>query len=355
MQGLRGVGATLVLLNHFGLQFAEQFPIGRLFQQVFSGLSHLSLGSSMFIVISAYYSYRAFQRDPDLPVRQFLRRRARSILPLYWFVLAVYVVVALLAENRTKIPEGVGPAFVCIVANVFLMAPLLRWPPIITVSWTLTYIVMGYLMVPLFAQALCRLQLNRVSRMLVIIGVAVASRMLTPLLPLFLAYNDLLATGVLLYELQGSARFRKLLVQIGEAGTVAAFTLFAMIRGTAIMDVQFPAIVARMLFCTGIGTFCASRYTKAGLVNQLLASEPLQQLGRVSYSMYLSHGLSLQVVKWFVAWCDYSQWLFWILLLCSFIASVFLAALLDRLWRPAKRFFEDFRIHPRMPTVSAGR
>jgi peptidoglycan/LPS O-acetylase OafA/YrhL len=356
MQGLRGVGATLVLLNHFGLLFADRFAIGESIQQVFLGLSRLSLGSSTFIVISAYYSYRAFHRDPQLRMKDFLKRRARAILPLYWFILTVYVVMALILENRAKVPQELGEAFAVIIVNALLIAPLLNWLPIITVSWTLTYIALGYLSISLLALALRNLRTHGLIRILMILGFGVTSRLTMPLdQPLF-AHNDLLATGVLLYELQQNERFRRGVARIGESATVAAFALFEALRGGWAPDIQLATYLSRAAFCTGIGAFCASRYTNVGLLNHFLESTPLQHLGRMSYSMYLSHGLPLYGVKCFISSgrCADAEWLFWCLLLGSFVTSVCLAALLERLWRAVKRLSEDLKVEPHVSAHAGG-
>ena len=99
----------------------------------------------------------------------------------------------------------------------------------------------------------------------------------------------LLIAGILAYELRGTDFCRRLIDYLGEAGA-SALLLLALFA----VPMYLPGAPARAALSTlGVLVFFLSRFRREGRLNALLASAPFRWLGRVSYSYYLSHGISL--------------------------------------------------------------
>ncbi len=133
IQGLRGVAALLVVLVHSSalLEMATGQPfLGRLFY--FGGV-----GVDFFFVLSGFIIYYVNHRDIGRPekARSFLLKRFFRIYPLYWVVLLPRLLRPWESHNLGDIG---------IVLSSLALFPY-PTPPIVNVSWTLTYEVFFYL------------------------------------------------------------------------------------------------------------------------------------------------------------------------------------------------------------------
>lgn len=156
VDALRGLAILIVIIGHAGLQADAMRAIGGMPPS--GSLFHFALGTDLLLVIAGMFAVRT---EADIARR--LYRRATRILPLYWLMTLLTVVLAW--------PHG--------IPLERLMASLLFVPvmngdgsffPIVEPGWTMLYLVPFYLI----AVAAMRRDADRAAIMLAAgIGVAV--------------------------------------------------------------------------------------------------------------------------------------------------------------------------------------
>ena len=267
IQGLRGIAATLVFLNHFGYVFYNSLdPYSRGF---FSSLSFLALGSSTFVLIAAYFTYARFASGLDLSFAGYLKRRLYRILPLYWAILSAYILFALLAGIHTKVPLEAYQAARVVLANFTLISPLAGVPQIIISTWTLTFIVLAYVAVPLFIALERALASWSWSRLALPLGVAAVS-LYAGNFTRYAIFGTIVAGGVLLYNARQTAGFPRFLLSITDLGPTAALICAAVLLRLMSLYSATSAwaragrIPAQILFVAAIALFVAARLKKGG-------------------------------------------------------------------------------------------
>lgn len=302
IQGLRGVATTLVFLNHFGFVFAAS--LGKWPAAFFGTLSFLSLGSSTFVLIAAYYTYARFTAGSDASMGAYLKRRLYRILPLYWSVLAGYVLFAVAAGIESKVPMDPRHAAGALLSNFTLTAPLLGLPQIIVSTWTLTFIVLVYVLVPALVGIERALPPRRWIGIVPIVFAAVSIYVAAS--TRYAAFGAIMAAGVLLYQAYQAEPFQRVLSWVGDVGATAALVCFAaLFRITAVYEptsewARYTRVPAHVLFVVAIAVFVAARLQGHGIVNRMLLTRFWQWVGRMSYSHYLAHGIALYCCKWVI-------------------------------------------------------
>ncbi len=148
IQILRAIAALAIALLH---AFHDAEALARTLGISFAMRDRwpLEAGVDLFFVISGFVMVYA-SRDmfgSTASVLPFMRRRAARIIPIYWAVTIVYIVIALGGlgpVNRTK-PDGWE------IAASFLFIPWLSGPgpltqPVYTLGWTLNYEMFFYVL-----------------------------------------------------------------------------------------------------------------------------------------------------------------------------------------------------------------
>jgi peptidoglycan/LPS O-acetylase OafA/YrhL len=304
----------MVVLTHVGFQTGEV-------QRGAHGavLARLDLGVALFFVLSGFLLYRpwvaaAAAGRPGPQVRSYLRRRAVRILPAYWLVLAV---VLLLPARSTLTVSGAASNIG--LAQVY-SGDLL---PDFTQTWSLCTEVAFYVALPLVAGTLARHRRKR-SAWVVLLTVAVATWVWTGLaagdvLPARAAqwlpgHADWFIAGLLLATLADDAHRRPegragrlwrdfsgapgALLALAAAVTVLATTPLAGPRtlavttsGAAVAKEVLYAAVATLLV---LAALVAGSHTRTA---RLLGSLPARWCGRVSYGVFLWHLLVLDAAR----------------------------------------------------------
>lgn len=156
---LRGYAALVVVVYHVGFNLAYQAGNLDFGSQFGAGYGWLYRGAEMalhvFFVLSSYLIGRgfvhAFLQARDLPdARRYLRNRALRVLPAYWAVFAVVIVV--------RGADGVSAGG---VVSRFLFGGLVDnsgLSPTMGQTWSLGVEVAFYLLVPVVAYAAMRLR-----------------------------------------------------------------------------------------------------------------------------------------------------------------------------------------------------
>ncbi len=276
IQYLRGIAALFVVLYHIAFK-DQQYSLGRFDFEI--GM----MGVDIFFVISGFVMYYvSIQKSNTLrSVYEFLKHRALRILPLYWIVTTVALVIYLVSpENVNRFTGSTD-----ILSSYTLFPSFTRY--LIPVGWTLSYEFYFYL---LFCVALLfsRYRAAVISALLLVPAMIGLYHSFPPIevLPAFLTNSFLLEFfyGILVAVLFLNPPKQK------RALGVVAFILFVILIGLYFLgyqssirgvDVGLPA----MMFVISFVMF-----------EEFFGGYPIKwlgYLGEISYSLYLVHLLAL--------------------------------------------------------------
>ncbi|WP_188078939.1 acyltransferase family protein [Actinotalea subterranea] len=145
LDGLRAVAAVGVLAYHV------HFLVGPSTGPVAALAGVGWIGVDLFFAISGFILFLPFARahrdGRPVPLRRFFVRRARRILPAYWFNL--FVLVTLTVPGILATPSG----WATVLADATFTADYLGRPSINSVYWSLYCEVAFYVALPLVARA----------------------------------------------------------------------------------------------------------------------------------------------------------------------------------------------------------
>ncbi len=135
IQYLRGIAALFVVLYHIAFK-DQQYSLGNF------GFEIGEMGVDIFFVISGFVMYYVSIRKSNTlrSVYEFLKRRALRILPLYWIVTTVALVIYLVSpENVNRFTGSTD------ILNSYTLFPsFTRY--LIPVGWSLSYELYFYLL-----------------------------------------------------------------------------------------------------------------------------------------------------------------------------------------------------------------
>jgi peptidoglycan/LPS O-acetylase OafA/YrhL len=300
LDGLRGLAALYVVVNHVFLRAFPGYPVdrapfwagwfiyGRFAVVVFIVLSGFSLALS-----PARHGWRLDG------VRAFARRRARRILPAYWAALAFSLAVAWLIVAP---PGQAAPGAKSVFVNGLLVQNLVGAPSPNRSFWSMAVEAQLYVAFPLLL-----LIARRRGAILMVAAVTLLVAAVGILGPHVLGLGTfviqsppdmaaLFAVGVLGAGIVG-ARGARSSWPWGRLALAAAAPVLVTIwwRGSVWtldhllwVDLALGPAVACLLI--GLATGRAAR------LQRLLDAQPLRKLGLSSYSLYLTHGPIVVVV-----------------------------------------------------------
>jgi len=330
IEGLRAVGALLVLLTHVSLNsFGNRGGWGR-------WLARMDVGVPIFFVISGFLLYRPFARallrGTDRPgARRYLRHRLLRIVPLYWVVVAV----SFLFAPATGLAEGAATHPQLWTMFRFATFTQVYWKDSLAgpfpQAWTLAVEMSFYLFLPVLAWLLSRRppadRGGRLRRQALALGAMVVVAQIFRLAVVALAkpydtgqsftqqgawlpnHLDVFALGmglaVLAVELEDggpgarlAGRFQAALSRPGGAGaswalSFGCFAISAVALGLSTTALTYGrgqefsrhwAYAGTAFFLVLPAIFGPHR---KGLARRFLASRPMQFAGRISYGIYL--------------------------------------------------------------------
>ncbi len=310
LDGIRGVAVALVLLYHFFI-FRRIYPthdplwlspIARLFDL---GSSMGWVGVQLFFVLSGFLITGILDdaRGRTGYFRVFYSRRALRILPLYYAVLIVYLVVF----PRLALPAWANTQYVTVhqgwywlFATNSLFASAAGWPRLTAHFWTLAIEEQFYLVWPMLVWWLSRRNTMRLCQFILCGGFALRFILLkdgvTPQTLYLLTPTELdgLVVGAFLALALRENDYTTWVLKYGRLVTGAAAVV---IGAVFLMDhgLSFRDPVVSLLGFTGLAvlfgaiTWAAARdlsvaHSRFGFSNPMLTF-----LGRYSYAIYLLH------------------------------------------------------------------
>lgn len=289
MEGLRGVAVSLVFLVHYSTLVQPWLTSQGGVALTLDALHRIgNAGVDLFFVLSGNLIYGHLIAKPQ-PFRIYIARRAQRIYPAFLAVFSAYVVLSFLYPSAGKLPDGAIATVVYLVQNLMLLPGLLPIRPLITVAWSLSYEMFYYLVMPGVIAVFAlrsrapgwRIALFAVSTLVALVAFGMVGGPVR--LTMFLA-------GVLVYETlpRGYA-----------PSSSVAWIALALCLAAMLLPMPGPAgqsLRTAILFA-GFFVLCRCCF---GQPRQSVARTfrwtPLRWLGNMSYSYYLTHGLTLKML-----------------------------------------------------------
>jgi peptidoglycan/LPS O-acetylase OafA/YrhL len=300
---LRAAAALLVFLFHYN-GFASPLTAGPSWMEGFEWVAARlgSLGTNLLLLLSGYFIANSMGSGRFSYFRFVVLRLMRIYLP-YLLVLFLTVGFALILPQYSRLYWN-KISWDYILSQLLLLPGLFPERPILTVSWTLSYIVTGYLLLPLLFVVSGKLKCTR-ERQVALWSVAVAVSFAMGAAGMFSTRFTYIPMGCLLYLLQAGLQKGKqgayLLRSILAVGALA-LTVRVLLDGNP-DAIGSPALYRGAFNASGLLT--VSSAIAASLILQrrydLLHILPwlshVASFGRAGYSFYLLHGA---VIKLFV-------------------------------------------------------
>lgn len=322
MEGTRGLAVLLVFMVHFTTMMGPWIESGSRLAPLAVFLHEIGkTGVDLFFILSGYLIYGSLiARQQDFA--PYFKRRIRRIYPVYSAVFLLYVVMSFVLASESRIPAGLTPAALYLLGNFLLLPGILGEVPMIAVSWTLSYEMLFYLVIPLLITGL-KLRTRTVG-----FRVAFFAGVIAFIVTYSLMFGEhirmiMFVAGIYLWELlQRPASFRPA-PWLGIAGLLVGLAASVLpFEGHGSEQAKIG-----ILFC-GYFLFCYSCYaTPQGTLARTFSWTPLRWLGNMSYSFYLLHGVSTKATIMVLAMLlppagNRSDWIFWAMLPLCLLASL---------------------------------
>jgi peptidoglycan/LPS O-acetylase OafA/YrhL len=305
LDGLRGLAVLLVFFVHLHPLFSGFLKQNSFLFSFSNSLASIgNAGVDLFFLVSGYLIYGVVLKHAHT-YRSFLWRRIHRIYPTFIVVFLLYLILSFIFPSESKLSGSTAEKVEYIAANFFLLPGVFPIKPIITVAWSLSYEFFFYLAIPLIVH-MARFRKMSSGHKAVVFAVwwvvgTIGLRFLG------LQRLQMFAVGILIYELGQLKAFTKGLSAVGEYvaalafifGLICAYFLFVPTSELITMRdsaryLAFPLMSASFFL---FGTY-ALLYS--GFLRTLLNWIPLRFLGRVSYSYYLIHGLTLKTLAFII-------------------------------------------------------
>jgi peptidoglycan/LPS O-acetylase OafA/YrhL len=289
LDALRGVAILAVMLLHFCER--GRFSGDELVHRwVWPVLRHGYLGVQLFFVLSGYCIVAAVygMRGKDKPLRQFVIRRARRILPPYWWsiLLVVLLAVGTMLFARKAWQEIFPLTSGDWLANALLLQGPLQTPDLNLVYWSLSIEIQFYVLM-----SFCLLSFRWTELYLIFVSIASARLLALQVAPSgsVLAYWPEFACGIAaFYWITGEHRWRGTPWCLAGSAALAAGVVWYRTDG-AIMESWHFALPVKLLFCLIAMVVLLGSYRFDSSLSHRALTRIFAWFGAISYSLYLIH------------------------------------------------------------------
>jgi exopolysaccharide production protein ExoZ len=297
---LRAIAATMVVFVHMDIQLAR-LHYGTL------GSAWLASGVDIFFVISGFIMWTSVERRSAMSAATFIKHRLIRIVPLYWAVTTFVVIIVLLApevvHSTVLQPSHVLASYLFVPARHPVLGVF--WPLVIP-GWSLNYEMLFYFV---FAAAMMMGGTSRMVRMMLIAGGLVGILAIAYLTKGRVDVMNFYAQPVLLEFIVGiilGAIWRLGMVPISPLWLVAVAAGFLTLSPLSPLGGVVAPLVGASLIVAG------------AVFLPPIAHNPLSALGDASYSLYLTHVITLSAFG--LLWAQFLQPLGWQLFVISAVA-----------------------------------
>lgn len=337
VEGSRGVAMSLVFLAHALELLCQKAPRGSLDSRVIEWVYPLgNLASVFFVILTGCFMYRSLLAAP-VSYTAFLARRFSRIYSVFSVVLAVYVGLSLIFPTESKLPGNSVDAVTYILANLLLLPGVFPIRPIITVSWTLSYVVLYCLILPPMVELTGMRRWRSGHRALLFFVSAVAWAVIAGFTRTFPPRLALLPVGALAQEALAWRQANPLRMPWLEKASIGA-AIMALALKYWFVHIDHVSIFSigsglHQLLLSAICLVCACFALFSGRfgLSRVLSSAPLRYLGTMSFSYYLTHGLVIKFLSLFeppVAQIAGNPIGFWLMVPVTFALTLIPAAIL---------------------------
>lgn len=307
LDGVRAIAASMVFLVHFQAAFGHLLgspasPAGRTGRYLADvGYN----GVNVFFLLSGYLIYGSLIGRPT-PFRKFFVRRVRRIYPTYWVVLTLYLLVGLELTQWSKLPrDGAG---LYLVQNALLIPGVFPIRPIVTVSWSLSYEIFFYLGLALAVAVLALRRWAPWARTTMLVAAMAAWIAAGPAPRVVVGSFIMFLPGMLLYEAlqRWPVQWRPSAVSDGLIAAAVALALAGaplIGRGGPVVrlgEQRFLSVSSQtaefVVLAAGAALLTGAAVATRGLFAEALSRRGVRTIGLVSYSFYLIHGATINVV-----------------------------------------------------------
>ena len=305
LDGLRGIAVLLVVVYHSWVM-----PVADRLDHIATSLAGLGWsGVQLFFVLSGFLITGILldSKDGRNYFRNFYVRRVLRIFPLFYAVLAIYLIGAAVLPHHFRPPLGIAAgqeAWYATFLSNFSMARLHDMAPsTLGVSWSLAVEEQFYLVWPLVVWLLPRRWLLRLCLTLFFVSffwrLALTVGGVAPLVTSLLTPSQFggLAVGSALavWQRQGGGVRQLVPWARGLLLAVPPLLLAIGIQAGDPTQGRHLMVTVGLLLVQGFFGACLVLVLAGHLGPRLLASAPLRACGRWSYGMYLFHTILLQI------------------------------------------------------------
>jgi exopolysaccharide production protein ExoZ len=331
IQYLRAVAALLVMGFHIGFVFGWDWPPG-------------AAGVDIFFVISGFVMWLVTTQRPT-PPGQFLVQRITRIAPLYWVITLVLAAAAIAAPQQFPTVEPTIEHVVLSLLFVPHLSPSGGGDPLLVPGWTLNYEMFFY---AVFAVALLLPRAVRLLGLTVALGTLVILGILLPMSgPVLRTYTSPLLLEFLAGAWLGWAWIEGRLPRRGVAQVLFVLGAAAIAGSQLVISLDLNRALI-----WGAPAVCIVGALAAIERHASLPEIPLLRLlGDASYSIYLSHLLTIVACKYVLSKLGIDWWgvpIYQAVVLYLLVALTAIAVGLGCYWaleRPMTRFLR--RVGPR--------
>lgn len=148
VDALKSLAFPAVALFHLVTMLGPRFPAGSPARDLCEFLTPIGgMGTNTFFLLSGMLLCQSLREGS--PWSAAVMRRMHRLYPGFVVILGLYLLATPFVADRNKIPADPGEAILFVAANLLLLPGMLPIPPIMTVAWSLSYVVAGYLLIGL--------------------------------------------------------------------------------------------------------------------------------------------------------------------------------------------------------------
>jgi exopolysaccharide production protein ExoZ len=304
---LRGIAATMVLFVHMDNQLT------RLKYGAF-GTDWMTTGVDIFFVISGFIMWTSVERRGGMSAGVFFKNRIIRIVPLYWFVTTIVLLVGLIIP-QVLTTTRLEPVH-ALASYLFLPArhPVARvfWPLLVP-GWSLNYEMLFYVV---FAIAISLSGQSRRLRFGLIAGALGALLLIASLTRSRLDVMNFYANPVLLEFVAGillGIIWRTGLVRRSLLWLPVVLVGFILLWPGLRLNGGFPVTLIAATMIVGGAIFLPP-----------IPHNPVSSVGDASYSLYLTHTITLSALG--LVWAQVFEPLGWQLFVLAGITAAIAVA-----------------------------
>ncbi len=295
MEGIRGVAALLVFIEHYVVALEDKVGINQQFwiYDLFLWLKNIgNVGVELFFVLSGYLIYGTVI-SKQKPFLQYMWRRIKRIYPTFIAVFILYLFLSFLIPEQNKIPIGNSAALIFILQNVLFLPPLFTDTELlIRVAWSLSYEVFFYILIPVVV-GIFRLRHWKVNQRILFFALVTICGF-----SYYLYYTGpirmlMFVAGILLFEVINSKPNKKTTPYLG-----SVLFLLSLVSIVMLMVFNIPqggwwrTVILYICFFM----LCYECFSWQSPSSKLFSFTPLRWFGNMSYSYYLIHGLAVKFI-----------------------------------------------------------